>query len=66
MLWPLQVIPVCIFAPGGTPMNLRGTLAACALEEQLVGTWMLVSWEQKKDGGTKVQRFEPEGHRHSH
>jgi hypothetical protein len=28
-----------------------------SLKEQLVGTWTLVSWEQKKGDGTKVQRF---------
>jgi hypothetical protein len=28
-----------------------------SLKEQLVGTWMLVSWEQKKSDGTKVQRY---------
>ena len=28
-----------------------------SLKEQLVGTWTLVSWEQKKGDGTKVRRF---------
>jgi Lipocalin-like domain len=28
-----------------------------SLKEQLVGTWMLVAWEQKKGDGTKVQRY---------
>ena len=27
------------------------------LKTQLVGTWTLVSWEQKKGDGTKVRRF---------
>jgi hypothetical protein len=27
------------------------------LKEQLVGTWKLVSWEQKKTDGTKLQQF---------
>ncbi len=28
-----------------------------SLKGQLIGTWMLVSWEQKKGDGTKVQRY---------
>jgi len=28
-----------------------------SLKEQLVGSWTLVSWEQKKGDGTKVQRY---------
>jgi hypothetical protein len=28
-----------------------------SLKEQLVGTWTLVSWEQKKGGSAKVQRY---------
>ena len=27
------------------------------LKEQLVGTWSLLSWEQKKADGTKVERY---------
>ena len=27
------------------------------LKEQLVGTWTLLSWEQKKGDGTKVERY---------
>ena len=27
------------------------------LKEQLVGTWTLVSWEQKKSDGTKLERY---------
>ena len=27
------------------------------LKDQLVGTWMLVSWEQKKSDGTKLERY---------
>jgi hypothetical protein len=30
---------------------------ALSLKEQLVGTWMLASWEQKKGDGTKVRRY---------
>jgi hypothetical protein len=30
---------------------------ALSLTEQLVGTWMLASWEQKKGDGTKVRRY---------
>ena len=28
-----------------------------SLEEQLVGTWTLLSWEQRKGDGTKVERY---------
>jgi hypothetical protein len=28
-----------------------------SLKEQLVGTWTLLSWEQKKGDGTKVERY---------
>jgi hypothetical protein len=28
-----------------------------SLKEQLVGTWTLASWEQKKGDGTKVRRY---------
>jgi len=28
-----------------------------SLKEQLVGTWTLLSWEQKKSDGTKIQRY---------
>lgn len=28
-----------------------------SLKRQLIGTWMLASWEQKKSDGTKVQRY---------
>jgi hypothetical protein len=28
-----------------------------SLKEQLIGTWMLASWEQRKGDGTKVQRY---------
>lgn len=28
-----------------------------SLKEQLVGTWTIISWEQKKSDGTKLQQF---------
>jgi hypothetical protein len=28
-----------------------------SLKEQLVGTWMLVSWERTRDDGSKIQRY---------
>lgn len=28
-----------------------------SLKDQLIGTWSLVSWEQKKSDGSKVQRY---------
>jgi hypothetical protein len=30
-----------------------------SLKEQLIGTWTVVSWEQKKSDGTKLQQFGP-------
>jgi hypothetical protein len=27
------------------------------MKEQLAGTWMLLSWEQKKSDGTKIERY---------
>ena len=28
-----------------------------SLKDRLIGTWALVSWEQKKSDGSKVQRY---------
>ena len=28
-----------------------------SLKDQLVGTWTLFSWEQRKDDGTKIERY---------
>ena len=28
-----------------------------SLKRQLIGTWMLASWKQKKGGGARVQRY---------
>jgi hypothetical protein len=28
-----------------------------SLRDQLVGTWTLLSWEQKKSDGTKIERY---------
>src|SRR5687768_11314617 len=52
------VICICIAGTLGLPL-----LAASAfgqqqsLTEQLVGTWTIVSWEQKKSDGTRLQHF---------
>src|SRR5215471_16625454 len=60
---------------GGRPMCPRGILGACTtagfgavgqqkcLNEQLVGTWTLVSWDQRNAAGSTVQQFgaDPKG-----
>ncbi|MCG2644733.1 MULTISPECIES: lipocalin-like domain-containing protein [Bradyrhizobium] len=35
----------------------RSLGAASTLKDELVGTWMAVSWEQKKNDGTTLQQF---------
>jgi hypothetical protein len=51
-------IAVCIAVASGLPWLAPGALAQQqSLKEQLVGTWTIVSWEQKKSDGTKLQQF---------
>ena len=38
-------------------MTLDALAQKQSFKEQLVGTWTLLSWEQKKGDGTKVERY---------
>ena len=52
------IFAVCIFATFGSSMMTFDALGQKqSLKEQLVGTWTLLSWEQKKGDGTKVERY---------
>ncbi|MGY0574264.1 lipocalin-like domain-containing protein [Bradyrhizobium sp. RDM12] len=53
-----MIFAACTIAAFGSSMMPSDALAQKqSLKEQLVGTWMLLSWEQKKDDGTKVERY---------
>lgn len=48
----------CTIATFGLPMITFDALGQQqSVKEQLVGTWTLLSWEQKKGDGTKVERY---------
>ena len=48
----------CIAIALGLPLLAAGALGQQpSLKEQLVGTWTVVSWEQKKSDGTKLRQF---------
>jgi hypothetical protein len=48
----------CTIAAFGSSVTTFDALAQKqSFKEQLVGTWTLLSWEQKKKDGTKVQRY---------
>ena len=46
-----------IAAFGSSMMTFDALGQKQTLKEQLVGTWTLLSWEQKKGDGTKVERY---------
>ncbi len=46
-----------IAAFGSSMMTFDALGQKQSLKEQLVGTWTLLSWEQKKGDGTKVERY---------
>jgi hypothetical protein len=46
-----------IAAVGWAVMTFDARGREQSLKEQLVGTWTLLSWEQKKGDGTKVERY---------
>lgn len=49
---------VCIFAAfGSSVMTFDALGQKQSVKEQLIGTWTLLSWEQKKGDGTKVERY---------
>ena len=53
-----NVIGTCIATLAGLALFAAGAWGQRpSLKEQLVGTWTVVSWEQKKSDGTKLQQF---------
>jgi hypothetical protein len=53
-----SVIGKCIATAVGLPSRAVGAAGQQpSLKEQLVGTWMVVSWEQKKTDGTKLELY---------
>lgn len=52
------IFAACSIAAFGSSMMSFAALGQMqSLKEQLVGTWTLLSWEQKKNDGTKVERY---------
>jgi len=52
------VMGTCIAGALGLPLLAVGAFGQQqSLKEQLVGTWTLVSWEQRKSDGTRLQQF---------
>ncbi len=52
------ICTACAIAASGSFMVTIGALGQKqSLKEQLVGTWMLLSWEQKKGDGTNIGRY---------
>ena len=52
------VMCACVPCALGLPLLAAGAFGQQpSLKEQLVGTWTVVSWEQKKSDGTKLQQF---------
>jgi hypothetical protein len=53
-----MIFAACTIAAFGSPMMTFDALGQKpSLKEQLVGTWTLLSWEQKKGDGTKLERY---------
>ena len=53
-----MIFAACSIAAFGLPMMTFDALGQKqSLKEQLVGTWTLLSWEQKKGDGTKLERY---------
>jgi hypothetical protein len=52
------IFAACTIAAFGLPMTTFDALGQKpSLKEQLVGTWTLLSWEQKKGDGSKLERY---------
>jgi hypothetical protein len=52
------IFTACTIAAFGLPMMTFDALGQKqSLKEQLVGTWTLLSWEQQRGGGTKLERY---------
>jgi len=53
-----MIFAACAIAAFGSSMMTIDALGQKqSLKEQLVGTWTLLSWEQKKGDGTKLERY---------
>jgi hypothetical protein len=58
------IFAACAIAASGSFMTTFDALGQKqSLRDQLVGTWTLLSWEQKNSDGTKIERYgaAPEG-----
>src|SRR3979411_1460167 len=52
------VIGKCVATMMGLPLLAGGAVSQQqSLREQLIGTWTVVSWEQKKGDGTKLELY---------
>jgi hypothetical protein len=52
------IFAACAIAAFGSFMTTFDALGQKqSLNDQLVGTWTLLSWEQKKSDGTKIERY---------
>src|SRR3954447_21154970 len=52
------IFAACAIATFGLPMTTSSLLGQQpSLQEQLPGTWTLLSWEQKKGDGAKIERY---------
>jgi Lipocalin-like domain len=53
-----RIFAACAIATFGSSMMTIDALGQNqSLKEQLVGSWTLLSWEQKKGDGTKLERY---------
>jgi hypothetical protein len=53
-----MIFAACAIAAfGSSTMTIDALGQKQSLKEQLVGTWTLLSWEQKKGDGTKLERY---------
>jgi hypothetical protein len=53
-----RIFAACAIATFGSSMMTIDALGQKqSLKEQLVGSWTLLSWEQKKGDGTKLERY---------
>lgn len=50
-----MIFAVCAIVAFGSPVPARAQPQS--LKDQLIGTWTLLSWEQRKGDGTKVERY---------
>jgi hypothetical protein len=52
------ILAACAIAASGSMMMTIDALGQTrSLKDQLVGTWTLLSWEQRKSDGTKIERY---------